>query len=131
MKIFLVGSGGREHAIACALQGEASPGLEIFCAPGNAGIAQIEQGVPIKATDIARLASFAEEKKMGLTFVGPEAPLAAGIVDGFERRGLRIAGPNTKAARLESSKAFAKDFMQRHHIPTARYRIASSPAEAK
>lgn len=131
MKILVVGSGGREHALSWALLKSARRPLEIFCAPGNAGIAQLAECVDIQATDIASLAQFAEAARIDLTIVGSEAPLAAGIVDEFERRKLTIAGGRRDAARLESSKAFAKDFMARHNIPTARYRIADSIAEAQ
>jgi phosphoribosylamine--glycine ligase len=103
--------------------------LELFCAPGNAGIEQIARCVPIRVTDNDALAGFAEQSKIDLTMVGPEGPLASGIVDHFREHGLRIVGPTQAAARLESSKAFAKDFMQRHAIPTARYRIVSSAEE--
>src|SRR5437588_8135464 len=130
MRILIVGSGGREHALVWALQKNATKPSELFCAPGNAGISQVAERVRVKADDIAALARFAEESRIDLTMVGPEAPLATGIVDDFEQRGLRIVGPGREAARLESSKAFAKDFMRRHHVPTARYRITSSPNEA-
>jgi phosphoribosylamine--glycine ligase len=130
MKILVIGSGGREHAILWSLQITATDQLELFCAPGNAGIAQIAKRVQIKADEIEALAAFAAASGIDLTIVGPEAPLAAGIVDTFEQRGLRIVGPRRAAAQLESSKAFAKDFMRRHRIPTARYRIASSADEA-
>jgi len=130
MKILVIGSGGREHALIWTLQRNAAWQLELFCAPGNAGIAQIARCLPIGADDLSTLAAFARESGIDLTMVGPEAPLAAGIVDEFERRGLRIVGPGRAAARLESSKAFAKDFMRRHEIPTARYRIASCAWEA-
>jgi len=130
MKILVIGSGGREHTLIWALQRNAARQLELFCAPGNAGIAQIARCVPIGADDLSTLAAFAGESGIDLTMVGPEAPLAAGIVEEFERQGLRIVGPGRAAARLEASKAFAKDFMRRHEIPTARYRIASSAREA-
>src|SRR2546421_6874753 len=130
MKILVIGSGGREHAICWALQHTSSERLQLFCAPGNAGIAQIAECVPINVNDGAALASFAEASKIDLTMVGPEAPLAAGLVDTFEGRGLKVVGPRSEAARLESSKAFAKDFMARHSIPTARYRVATSVDEA-
>src|SRR5882724_3865863 len=130
MKILVIGSGGREHAICWALQRTSSERLQLFCAPGNAGIAQIAECVPINVNEGAALASFAEASKIDLTMVGPEAPLAAGLVDTFEGRGLRVVGPRSEAARLESSKAFAKDFMARHSIPTARYRVATSVDEA-
>ena len=126
----MIGSGGREHALIWALRRNASQSLEIFCAPGNAGIAEMAECIPISVDDIAALTSFSDRTRIDLNIVGPEAPLAAGIVDEFETRGLRIVGPGRKAARLESSKAFAKDFMRRHSIPTARYRIASSADEA-
>jgi phosphoribosylamine---glycine ligase len=131
MKILVVGSGGREHAICWALRHTSSDRLELFCAPGNAGIAQIAQCVAIKADDSESLASFVEKSRFDLTVVGPEAPLAQGLVDVFEGRGLKIVGPTSTAARLESSKAFAKDFMRRHSIPTSRYRVATSFAEAE
>ena len=130
MKILVIGSGGREHALIWALQRNAARQLELFCAPGNAGIAQIAKCIPIGADDLSTLAAFAGESGIDLTMVGPEAPLAKGIVDEFQLQGLRIVGPGREAARLESSKAFAKDFMRRHEIPTARYRIASSAGEA-
>ena len=130
MKILVIGSGGREHAICWALQRTSSERLRLFCAPGNAGIAQIAECVPINVNDGPALASFAEASKIDLTMVGPEGPLAAGLVDTFEGRGLKVVGPRSEAARLESSKAFAKDFMARHSIPTARYRVATSVDEA-
>jgi len=129
MRVLVVGSGGREHALCWALQKTSERPLALFCAPGNAGIEQIARCVPVRVTDNDALASFAEEAKIDLTMVGPEGPLAAGIVDYFRNRGLRIVGPTQAAARLESSKAFAKDFMQRHAVPTARYRIVSSAEE--
>jgi phosphoribosylamine--glycine ligase len=112
------------------LQKTSAAPLELFCAPGNAGIAQLATCVPLAVDNNEALADFAEEKKVDLTMVGPEAPLANGIVDQFRRRGLRIVGPVQQAAQLESSKAFAKDFMRRHAIPTARYRIVTSTDEA-
>jgi phosphoribosylamine---glycine ligase len=131
MKILVIGSGGREHALVWALKRNSERPVELFCAPGNAGIAQLAECVPISAADAKGLTSFCEREDIALTMVGPEVPLAAGIVDEFEARGLRIVGPGREAARLEASKAFAKDFMSRHQIPTARYRIASSGDEAK
>jgi phosphoribosylamine--glycine ligase len=130
MRILVIGSGGREHALIWALRRNATQPLELYCAPGNAGIAQLAECLPVGVNEIADLASFSEASGIDLNIVGPEAPLAAGIVDEFERRGLRVVGPGRKAARLESSKAFAKDFMRRHRIPTARYRTASSAGEA-
>ena len=131
MKILVIGSGGREHAIAWALKKGAQRPLKLFSAPGNAGIAQIAECVDINGTDIHGLVRFAEEQQIDLTIVGGEAPLAAGIVDAFELRKLFIAGARRDAARLESSKAFAKDFMARHGIPTARYRVADSVSAAQ
>ena len=129
-KVLIIGSGGREHAIVWALQNTSSNPMQIYCAPGNAGIAQVAENVKISVDDHQALASFAETEQIDLTFVGPEAPLAAGIVDFFTERGLRIVGPTASASRLEGSKVFAKDFMKRHQIPTAAYRVAESPAEA-
>ena len=129
-RVLVIGSGGREHAIVWALQHTATNPTEIFCIPGNAGIGQIAQVVNVSVDDHAALAEFAESANIDLTFVGPEAPLAAGIVDLFNDRGLRIVGPTAAAARLEGSKIFAKDFMARHKIPTAAYRVAESPEEA-
>src|SRR6266550_8483726 len=130
MRILVVGSGGREHALVWALRRNATQPLELFCAPGNAGIAELAKCIPIGVNDIPALISFSEQTRIDLNIVGPEAPLAAGIVDEFEKRGLRIVGPGREAAQLESSKAFEKDFMSRHSIPTASYRIASSGDEA-
>ena len=131
MNILVIGSGGREHALCHALRKTSRRSLQLFCAPGNPGIAQLAHIIPLGATDIPALAQFAEEQKIDLTIVGGESPLAAGIVDEFERRGLAIAGAPRASARLESSKAFAKDFMARHRIPTARYKIADSAKEAR
>jgi phosphoribosylamine--glycine ligase len=129
MKVLVVGSGGREHALAWKLAG--SPKVQmVFVAPGNGGTAG-EPGVRnVPLTDLHALADFAAQEKVGLTVVGPEAPLAAGIVDLFRARGLRIFGPTRAAAQLESSKVFAKDFMQRHGIPTAHYATFSHPVPA-
>lgn len=118
MKILILGAGGREHALAWKLR--QSPRVtEVFCAPGNGGISETATCVPIKLSDQAALVAFAKETGIGLTVVGPDDALAAGIVDRFEEAGLRIFGPEQAAARLESSKVFAKEFMQRHGIPTA------------
>ena len=129
MKILVVGKGGREHALAWKLA-QSKQVEKIYSAPGNAGIAKIAETAPIEASDLSALASFAQAKKIDLTVVGPELPLTLGIVDIFEERGLRIFGPNKQASEIEGSKAFSKDFMQRCHIPTASFRIFSSPAEA-
>ncbi|HKR60928.1 MAG TPA: phosphoribosylamine--glycine ligase [Pyrinomonadaceae bacterium] len=130
MRILIIGSGGREHAIVWAIRNTSRSPVEIFCAPGNAGIDQIAQTVVVSATAQTELAEFAAKEKIDLTFVGPEAPLAHGIVDLFIERGLRIVGPTRAASRLEGSKIFAKDFMTRHRIPTAAYRVAESPQHA-
>lgn len=120
MNILVIGSGAREHAIVWKLS--QSPLVkQIFCAPGNAGIAGLAKCVDIKAEDIQGLLSLAQAEEIDLTVVGPEAPLVAGIVDAFEAKDLRIFGPNKLAAQLEGSKAFAKDFMQKYNIPTAKY----------
>ena len=125
MNILVIGSGGREHAI-CAAFARSSRVTKIFCAPGNAGIAKVAECVAIRAEDIAALAAFASGNAIDLTFVGGETSLALGIVDEFESRGLKIIGPNRQAAQLEASKSFAKDFMSRHGVPTAKYVAAHS-----
>lgn len=122
MKILVVGSGGREHALAWKLKQSAA--IErIFCAPGNAGTEQLGENVDIRANDLSGLAHFAKDNDLGLTVVGPDDALAAGIVDVFGREGLRIFGPTKSAARLESSKIFAKELMRAKRIPTARAAI--------
>jgi phosphoribosylamine---glycine ligase len=129
MKVLVLGNGGREHALAWKLaRGERVS--QVFVAPGNGGTARdpLLKNIPI--TDVKALADFAEAEKISLTVVGPEAYLAAGVVDEFRARGLRIFGPTKAAAQLESSKAFAKDFMKRHGIPTAAYEVFSEAAAA-
>lgn len=121
MKILVVGSGGREHAICYSLL-KGKKGNEIYCAPGNAGISEIAQCLSIKDNDIDNLYKFAKENKIDLTIVGPEVPLVDGIVDKFEKENLRIFGPNKKCSMLEGSKAFSKEFMIKHDIPTAKYK---------
>ena len=130
MKLLVVGSGGREHALAWRLA--QSPGVsQVFVAPGNGGTAR-EPGLKnLPITDIAELAEFALREKIGFTIVGPEAPIAAGIVDLFREKRLRIFGPTRAAARLESSKDFAKAFMSRHGIPTAAYQTFSDAGQAR
>jgi len=130
MNVLVVGGGGREHALAWKLAAEHSVTL-VSCAPGNFGIAAAAGAIPIAASDIHALADFAETNRIDLTVVGPELPLDAGIVDLFISRGLCAFGPTRQAAQLECSKAFAKDFMSRHGIPTARYRTCSSAEEAR
>ncbi len=129
MKILVIGSGGREHAL-CQTFARSKKATKIFCASGNAGIAEIAECVNIKPDEIERLAEFAVENAIDLTFVGGETSLALGIVDEFENRNLKIIGASKQAAQLEASKSFAKDFMQRHNIPTAQYETANSVAEA-
>ena len=130
MKILIVGSGGREHAIVWALKKNATVPLDIYCAPGNAGIGEDAKLVPIPFSDQTGLANFVRSEGIDLTFIGPEAPLAAGIVDHFASERLAVVGPTAAAAKLESSKVFAKDFMARHLVPTATYKSAQAPAEA-
>ena len=130
MKTLVVGSGGREHALAWKIS--QSPLLEkLYCAPGNPGTMSFAENVPIPETDIQKLADFAVEQRIDLTMVGPEVPLTLGICDEFELRGLRIFGPSRKAAELEGSKVFAKQFMARHRIPTGRFRVAETPTQAQ
>jgi phosphoribosylamine--glycine ligase len=129
MKLLVIGAGGREHAIAWKLA--QSPKVQsVFVAPGNGGTALDPRLNNVPITDPAALADFVQKEKIALTVVGPEAPLAAGVVDLFRERGLRIFGPTKAAAQLESSKAFAKAFMKRHKIPTADYDTFSDPAKA-
>lgn len=120
MNVLVVGSGGREHAIVHSLRRSAKV-QRIFCAPGNGGIGEIAECIPLKAEDIYGLAQFAATNKIDLTVVGSEAPLVKGIVDLFEERGLTIFGPSKAAAQVEGSKIFLKHFLKRHNIPTARY----------
>lgn len=130
MRVLMIGSGGREHAILWALKRTSRVSLDLYCAPGNAGIAQLAECVPASVNDQGALVLLAQSLQVDLTIVGPEAPLAAGLVDEFTRNGLRIMGPSRAASRLEASKTFAKDFMKRHDIPTADYAVAHSAAEA-
>ena len=129
MKILIVGSGGREHAIAWKVA--QSPKAEkIYCAPGNAGIAEYAECVDIGAMEFEKLAAFAKEKEIDLTVVGMDDPLVGGIVDVFEAEGLRVFGPRKNAAILEGSKAFSKDLMKKYHIPTAAYENFTDPEKA-
>jgi phosphoribosylamine--glycine ligase len=130
MKVLVVGAGGREHALAWKFSRERGVS-EVLCAPGNAGIGEVARLVPVGAGDIDGLARLAEREQIDLTVAGPELPLDRGIADLFRERGLRLFGPSRAAARLECSKVFAKDFMARHGIPTARYRACSSAEEAR
>jgi phosphoribosylamine---glycine ligase len=131
MKLLVLGSGGREHAILWSLNQTSDAALELYCAPGNAGIAEIATCKRISLSDHSALIKLVKTEGIDLTIVGPEAPLANGIVDEFERNGLAIVGPSQAASRLESSKAFAKDFMARHRIPTAEYHVVKSLGEAE
>ncbi|MCK4374850.1 MAG: phosphoribosylamine--glycine ligase, partial [Candidatus Brocadiae bacterium] len=130
MRVLVVGGGGREHALVWKIAD--SPMVDrVFCAPGNAGIAELAECVAVEATDILSLRKFARENSIDLTIVGPEAPLVKGIVDSFESAGLRAFGPARQGARLEGSKVFAKQLMRRHSIPTAEFRTFNAPERAK
>ena len=130
MKVLVVGSGGREHALCWKLR--QSPLLkELYCAPGNPGIAQEADLVPIAVDEIQKLADFAADMKIDLTIVGPELPLTLGLVDEFEQRGLAVFGPSRLAAELEGSKVFAKEFMRRQGIPTAAFEVVHDSNEAR
>lgn len=129
MKVLIVGGGGREHAIAWkAAQSEKVD--KVYCAPGNAGIAEVAECVPIGAMEFEKLAAFAKEKEIDLTIIGMDDPLVGGIVDVFETQGLRVFGPRKNAAILEGSKAFSKDLMKKYQIPTAGYEIFTDPKQA-
>lgn len=130
MKILIVGGGGREHAIAWKLA-QSKKADKLYCAPGNAGIAETAECIPIKAEDVAGICSFVEENKIDLTVIGPEVPLSLGIVDALAEKGLKAFGPNRKCAQLESSKSFTKAFLARHGIPTAGYREFTDIHELK
>ena len=130
MKVLVVGSGGREHAICWKIS--QSPKVDkIYCAPGNAGIAEVAECVDIKAMEFDKLVAFAKDNAIDLTVVGMDDPLVGGIVDVFEKEGLRVFGPRKNAAILEGSKAFSKDLMKKYNIPTAAYETFTSAADAK
>jgi phosphoribosylamine--glycine ligase len=129
MKVLIVGSGGREHAIAYSVS-KSDRVDKIYCAPGNAGIAELAECVDIGAMELEKLADFAQEKEIDLTIIGMDDPLVAGIVDVFEARGLRVFGPRKNAAILEGSKAFSKDLMKKYNIPTASYENFDSAEKA-
>ncbi|WP_310605055.1 phosphoribosylamine--glycine ligase [Anaerosporobacter sp.] len=129
MKVLIVGSGGREHAIANSVSKNKQV-EKIYCAPGNAGIAELAECVNIEAMELEKLADFAEENKIDLTIIGMDDPLVAGVVDVFEARGLRVFGPRKNAAIIEGSKAFSKDLMKKYNIPTAGYETFDSADEA-
>ncbi len=129
MKVMVIGGGGREHALAWKLK--QSPRVDaLFIAPGNPGTASLGTNVPIKVTEIEKLAQFAVENHIELTIVGPEIPLVLGIVDEFQRRGLRAWGPSKAASTLEGSKVAMKEFLRRHNIPTAQFKIFNKPVDA-
>lgn len=129
MKVLIVGSGGREHAIAWKVA--QSPRVEkIYCAPGNAGIAEFAECVPIGAMEFDKLTAFAKENEIGLTVIGMDDPLVGGVVDAFEAEGLRVFGPRKNAAVLEGSKAFSKELMKKYGIPTAAYETFDDPQKA-
>ena len=129
MKVLVVGGGGREHAIVWKIA--QSPKVDkIYCAPGNAGIAELAECVPIGAMEFDKLVAFAKEKEIDLTVIGMDDPLVGGVVDAFEAAGLRVFGPRKNAAILEGSKAFSKDLMKKYHIPTAAYETFTSAEEA-
>lgn len=130
MKVLLVGSGGREHALAWKIA--QSPLLKkLYAAPGNAGISRHAECVPVAAENIQGLLEFALREKIDLTVVGPEVPLVAGIWDQFQAKGLKVFGPSRETALLEGSKAFAKDMMSKFGVPTANYEIFNNAKEAK
>ncbi|HUZ93294.1 MAG TPA: phosphoribosylamine--glycine ligase [Edaphobacter sp.] len=130
MKVLVIGGGGREHALVWSLL--KSPQVdEVVCAPGNGGIAKIARCIPVDVNSLTLMVEVVEAERPDLTVIGPEVPLSLGIVDELNRRNLRVFGPTQAAARLESSKAFAKEFMQRHGIPTAAYAVCTSLAEVR
>jgi len=131
MKVLVVGGGGREHALVWKIA-QSPLVTKVFCAPGNPGIGQLAENVPIKVDELERLLDFARSEGIGLTVVGPEQPLSMGIVDLFEKEGLKIFGPRKDAAIIEASKAFSKDLMQKYGVPTAAYGVFTEvePAEA-
>ena len=129
MKVLVIGGGGREHAICWKLS--KSPKVdELYCAPGNAGIAEVAKCVDIGVMDFEKIADFAKKEAFDLVVVGPDDPLAGGIVDVLEEKGLRVFGPRKNAAILEGSKAFSKDLMKKYGIPTAAYETFDSPEAA-
>jgi phosphoribosylamine--glycine ligase len=128
MKILILGSGGREHALAWAVK-RSQRVSEVVCAPGNGGMAEIARCLPVDLADVAATVQLVEAEQPALTIVGPELPLSLGVVDALQQRGLRVFGPTRAAAMLESSKGFAKRFLQRHKIPTANYAVCTSAAE--
>ncbi|GAA0362312.1 phosphoribosylamine--glycine ligase [Bacillus horti] len=129
MKVLVIGQGGREHTICWKLK-QSNKVSEVYCAPGNGGIGSIAEIVPIKESQVNELIQFVQEKQIDLTFVGPEQPLTEGIVDQFEKAGLKIYGPHQSAAVIEGSKSFAKELMKKYHIPTATYEVFTTENDA-
>ena len=129
MKVLVIGSGGREHTLVWKLS-QSPLVTEIFCAPGNPGIANLAKCVDIEVENIEKLVEFSREMKIEFAIVGPEAPLVLGIVDAFRKEGIKIIGPSKHAARLEGSKSFSKDFMMKYGIPTAKYNEVDNYDEA-
>src|SRR6478609_3232485 len=130
MNVLVVGKGGREHALVWKLAQSPRAGT-VFCAPGNAGTAADGVNVPIEPTEFDKLIRFAKKESIGLTVVGPEEPLALGIVDAFQAAGLRVFGPTKAAARIEGSKVFAKQLMRHADVPTAEFRVFDHPGPAR
>src|SRR5215471_15016219 len=130
MRVLVVGGGAREHALVARLVSDPSP-AEVVCAPGNPGISQLARTMPVDLTSTASLRELAEREHADFTIIGPEAPLSIGVADDFGKAGLRLFGPTAAAARLETSKAFAKAFMARHGVPTARFRTTRSLDDAR
>jgi phosphoribosylamine--glycine ligase len=128
MKVLILGSGGREHALAWSVR-RSKRVTEVVCAPGNGGMAQIARCIPVDLKSVESMVGVVESQRPDLTIVGPELPLSLGVVDALQERGFRVFGPSREAALLETSKGFAKRFLQRHQIPTARYAVCSSPSE--
>ncbi|NIO11527.1 MAG: phosphoribosylamine--glycine ligase, partial [Deltaproteobacteria bacterium] len=129
MRVLVVGGGGREHSLVWKM-GQSPRVAKLFCAPGNAGIAEMAECIDMSVTDLDDLAEFADSNGVDLTVVGPELPLTMGIVDMFEERGLRIFGPRREAAEIEGSKVFCKDLLSKYKVPTARYRAFDNRDEA-
>src|SRR5947209_20413761 len=130
MKVLVIGGGGREHALVWKLR--QSPRVtQIFCAPGNGGISDDARCFPVEQKSVDSMVALANQLRPDLTIIGPELPLQLGVVDEFTRRGWPVFGPTKAAAQLETSKSFAKEFLQRHHIPTAHYAICNSMEEVR
>ena len=130
MKVLVFGSGGREHALAWALAKSARV-TEVVCAPGNGGMAQVARLEPVVLSDVDSMVNLALREQPGMVVVGPELPLALGVVDALRERGVRVFGPTQAAAMLETSKSFAKRFLQRHQIPTANYAVCTNAHEVE